>query len=45
MKYLHKQITWRPGQNACKLLNKGQTRAAEFIFTSTYLHIEKDKFA
>lgn len=31
--------TWRPGQKACKLLNKGQTTTAEFIFTSRYLDI------
>lgn len=31
------QKTWSPGQNACKLLNNGQTMAAESIFTSTYL--------
>jgi len=32
--------TWRPGQNACRLLNNGQTIAAESIFTSTYLKAE-----
>jgi hypothetical protein len=30
-------ITCKPGQKACKLLNKGHTKTAEFMLTSQYL--------